>query len=292
VALLLLVAARAAGSAAAATAVTPHGKKSPTPGKTSTAVLATDTQRTAAEALLHYLGTGARNKGVIAKLQHTMGAIASDGVVGSRTRSRVESLLGHQVLWPKDIFDALSELKTVLVQFQDAGTKPAAESSAESASATAPKKLRAAPSKKSNKSPASAPKPTAASPAQSADDATQAAQDLHTFVASGGRDRATVASFQRRLNLDPDGIVGPSTRARVDTVLGAQSWPTDAGKPVGAAPAPADPRSAASELRNYLATGGKRKDRVRAYQEAMGGVKADGVAGAKTKARIAELLGD
>lgn len=40
-----------------------------------------------------------------------------------------------------------------------------------------------------------------------------AARALKTYYSGGGRDRTTIAGYQRILGTYPDGIVGPNTRA-------------------------------------------------------------------------------
>jgi hypothetical protein len=119
------------------------------------------------------------------------------------------------------------------------------------------------------------------------------ARALREYVEQGGTNRSEIAVFQRGMKrLDPDGHPGPKTQRRASK-LGfppREEWPNIMP---GGPPSIPKRRMAARELRAYLDVyGGKRKDRIRAYQKRMGGITADGIAGRKTRARIAEILGE
>jgi hypothetical protein len=141
--------------------------------------------------------------------------------------------------------------------------------------------------------PAPAPKPTAAAPkpAPKPTDKTNAAKALDFYLMDGGRAKATIADQQWTLGLDADGDPGPKTRAAVQSALGrALDWPSSITA-TGAEPAGATAEAAAQRLvRYYRDNAGRRKDRIAAYQTAMG-VEPAGSVGPLTKAKVKALTG-
>lgn len=132
----------------------------------------------------------------------------------------------------------------------------------------------------------------APAPAPELTRAQSAARDLRKYVEAGGTDRQVISNYQRTMKrLDPDGHPGPATQARAKKLGFAprETWRAIMPGPVPYAPTA---RAAARELLAYLDVyGGKRRDRITAYQEIMGGLVADGIAGPKTRARAEELAG-
>jgi hypothetical protein len=255
-------------------------------------------KRRYSQRLLSYVNKGGSKKSIIKYYQRRIGA-KTTGKPDSQTEKKIEQILGYNVSWkPK---------KKVV--------KPKVYTSAKKPTVTAPKSkkvssvresgpleqllatLTSSPKKASSKTTAKAApvkKPQTATPKllpatttrapqftsipAAVPDSVIAATALDSYLRSGGLNRARVKDYQRRLGgLAIDGIPGPKTKARVETLLHRSvSWPA---------------QNAAEDLRKYYRGGGRNRTKIKAFQNAMGELTVDGLVGAKTKKRYKALLG-
>lgn len=122
--------------------------------------------------------------------------------------------------------------------------------------------------------------------------AERAARELSEATSSGLRMmRSWVAVRQWAMDkLDPDGLPGPTTRAKAEEIL-QQSIPWGTVSPEGGVPVFADPALNAEALWRYVHVWkGARSERIAAYQKALG-LDPVGKVGPQTKAKVKELTG-
>ena len=266
-------------------------------------------KRNYAQRLLRYVNKGGRVNRKIKWYQRRIGAQIT-GKPDTQTEKRIETLLGYDVTWrprgkvvkptvftrPKTrprkttpIKKARSKpgpLEEILSTL--AGPKKPAPKKKPSARATAqvqrlPARARKPAKKTQPKTPKQLPATTTRAPRFTAipaavPDSVVAATALDSYLRSGGMSRTRVREYQRRAgNLAIDGIPGPKTKARVETLLHRTvSWPAN---------------NAAEDLRNYYRDGGRDRTKIKAFQAAMGELAVDGLVGRKTKRRYEQLVG-
>ena len=262
----------------------PAPKPAPKPGPKPAP--ATDSKIAAARLLRAYYDDGGRETNKIKAYQLHMEKLTVDGKVGSKTRARYTQLTGAP--WsnipspPKEKgpIEALFSKISKPAAPKPAAPKPAAPKPA------APKPAAPKPAAKKALMPLDGP---LLLPPQS--ESEEAAAALDSYVRKGGSARSEIAVYQRHMKaVDPDGIAGPATKARAQSLLGKSvSWPTLT--PLGAAPSPVDAKDAANELADYVTTyHGSHVDRIAAYQKALG-LGADGKVGPVTRAKVKSLTG-
>jgi hypothetical protein len=120
----------------------------------------------------------------------------------------------------------------------------------------------------------------------------KAAEDLDSYIRTGGRDVNVIANYQRAIGkLDPDGIVGTNTVTRVTVLLGKKpTWPSPITS-TGSWLPPKDTVDACREFADYrMVYKGTKTARIKMYQKAID-VKADGIIGPETKARVKNVSG-
>jgi hypothetical protein len=246
-------------SGAGSTAPAPHVAASPaakpSPSSPAPSSPAVNPQKQAAVnlgqylALSHDFGSKAHPSSTVKASQAAMGGLTADGIVGPKTRARALALG---------------------VELPAAGTT-------------------------------AAPSGNAAAQKQAAVNLGQYLASSHDF-GSKAHPSATVKSYQGAMGgLTADGIVGPKTRTRAQA-LGVQlpaagsAAPAPAHAPATAAnQGPTLQKNAAVNLGQYLASthsfGSRAKpdQTVKTYQAQMGGLTADGIMGAKTRARALAL---
>jgi hypothetical protein len=196
-------------------------------------------------------GTKGKPNATVRAAQADMGGLTADGIYGAKTRARAAAL-GVTIVEPP--------------------TKPGTPPAPSAAPMAAP----APPPKPRVTSAAPPPAPTPASSRGYTPE--QAARSLGEYLAQGGsRKSAYVKDRQADMGgLKPDGVYGPSTRARA-AALGVVL--------------PRTPKEAASELGTYLRGGGSKGSKgapsaaVKQAQTDMGGLAADGLYGPATRAR-------
>jgi len=284
-------------------------------------------RRKAARKLVRYFYLGGRNRTRIARLQQAIGHVTVNGFVDEQTRFRCIELLGpdavqfgpDKVARPKRAPSGPGKKRRQKKKPSEPARLPgtarkkkrrkAPEQPGEPPLLPPPSPPEPKKRRRKKKRPEPTPAPTPApvpkkrrrkkkrpAPEQpkrlpAPDPKFEAADALNRYLTQGGRERATVAEYQRVMGgLDPDGLPGAKTAARVTELGVTPTWP-DPVKMTGGAPAPAGSKAAANELADYLSIyDGVRRDRIAAYQKVMG-LTADGIAGPKTKAKIKELTG-
>lgn len=256
-------------------------------------------KRKYAQRLLSYVNGGGTSKSKIKYYQHRIGA-KTTGKPDSQTEKKIEQLLGYDVSWkPKKkvvkpkVYTA-AERPTVTAPKPKPVTPVRESGPLEQILSTLTKK---APTKVSTPTPvkvAPVKKPQPITPKQlpatttrapqftsipaAVPDSVIAATALDSYLRSGGLNRTRVKDYQRRMGgLAIDGIPGPKTKARAETLLHRSvSWPA---------------QNAAADLRTYYRGGGRDRTKIKAFQNAMGELTVDGLVGSKTKARYKTLTG-
>lgn len=255
-------------------------------------------KRKHASRLLSYVNGGGISKSKIKYYQRRIGAKAT-GKPDTQTEKRIEQLLGYDVSWkpkkkvvkPKVFTLAKTPavtapkpkpVKTVrksgpLEQILSTLTKKAPAK-------VSPTPVKVAPVKKPQPvTPKRLPATTTRTPQftsipAAVPDSVIAATAIDSYLRSGGLDRTRVKDYQRRMGgLAIDGIPGPKTKARAETLLHRSvSWPA---------------QNAAADLRTYYRGGGRDRTKIKAFQNAMGELSVDGLVGSKTKTRYRTLTG-
>lgn len=258
----------------------------------------TAAKRRYASLLLSYVNKGGISKSKIKYFQRKIGAKAT-GKPDNQTEKKIESILGYDVSWKPKKKVVKPKVYTSVKPKVTAPTvkKPvtARESGPlESILATltkgTPKKaniptpVKVAPVKKPQTvTPKQLPATTSRAPQftsipTAVPDSVIAATALDSYLRSGGLNRTRVKEYQRRMgSLAIDGIPGPKTKARAETLLHRSVlWPA---------------QNAAEDLRTYYRDGGRDRTKIKAFQNAMGELTVDGLVGSKTKARYKTLTG-
>lgn len=242
-----------------------------------------------------YVMKGGRNPAAIKMYQRTIGAPPT-GKPDSAMEKRIESILGYNVSWVTKRVIAKKTTPKVVRAIPVSSVKKneedpltaivrsltAPKTTSAKASAPTAKTLKASASKPTLKRAATVkalPKPKMASiKKETIPDFVNAAVNLDRYCSSNGMDRDVIKGYQRRIgNLSVDGVAGPKTKARVESILGRSvNWPHI---------------TAAIALRNYYGKKGRERSKIMAYQKAMGELVSDGIVGPKTKARYSVLTG-
>lgn len=255
-------------------------------------------KRKYAQQLLSYVNSGGRLASKIKYYQRRIGAKAT-GRPDSQTEKKIEQILGYDVSWkpkqkvvkPKVYTSAKKPTVTALrpatvksarkpgpiEQILSSLTKPAVK-------AVVPTPVKVAPAKKPQTaqpkllSATTSRAPRFESIPAAVPDSVIAATALDNYLRGGGLNRTRVKDYQRRMGgLAMDGIPGPKTKARAETLLHRSvSWPA---------------QNAAEDLRTYYRGGGRDRTKIKAFQNAMGELTVDGLVGAKTRARYKTLTG-
>lgn len=258
---------------------------------------------------LKYINAGGSDETRIAAYQKAIGAPVT-GDPDEASEKRIEQILGYNVSWrptkkkvhskiykrkklkPKTKSSVATAPKTAIVKMP----RTASVSRARPIAKTQPKgplqdilskllapKTKAKPPKKTTAKPITriirtAPKSAIPAIATESDDR-QAAKQLDEYLRSGGLDRSIVKSYQSRMGgLVVDGVAGPKTKARAESLLGRTVyWPAN---------------DAADQLHTYyVISKGRDKATIKKYQTQMGELAVDGSVGPKTKTRYKSLTG-
>lgn len=249
-------------------------------------------QRRAALALLNYVNQkNGRNSKKIKAYQRAIGA-RKTGKPDAQTEKKVEAILGYNITWKparKIVRPKVFTQPTTKTVEKKAGPLEQILSSL-AGKPIAPKKVvrptaKAVPSKPPTES---SPKsltqtikkiPSSSDVSLTVPDSVKSAAALDDYLRSGGFDRTRVKDYQRRMGgISIDGVPGPKTKARAESLLHRQvTWPG---------------QSAAVDLRDYYRSGGRDKTKIKAFQNAMGELKVDGLVGPATKKRYKALTGN
>jgi hypothetical protein len=237
-------------------------------------------------------------KSKIKYYQRKIGA-KTTGKPDSQTEKKIEQILGYDVSWlpkkkvvkPKVFTPAKKPAVTApkpkpATTVRESGPLEQILSTLTKApvKASTPTPVKAAPAKKPQPvTPKLLPATTTRAPQftsipAAVPDSVIAATALDSYARSGGLDRTRIKDYQRRMGgLAIDGIPGPKTKARAETLLHRSiSWPA---------------QNAAEDLRTYYRGGGRDRTKIKAFQLAMGELTVDGLVGSKTKGRYKTLTG-
>jgi murein L,D-transpeptidase YcbB/YkuD len=267
-----------------------------------------DGPRTAAMQLADYLartndfGTKAKPSAAVKDYQKAMGSLTADGIVGSKTRARAKAL-GVTLPQPGNpAKTAAAALRDYLASTGDFGSKAKPSAKVKAYQKTmggltadgivGPKTIARA--KALGVTLPTAPGSTSSSTTTAKSSQQQAAQDLATYLSSGGdygskaKPSARVKALQSAMGgLTADGIVGPKTIARAKA-LGV-TLPAAGAKAPATKTATGTAAQAAADLKSYLERTGDfgskahPSETVKGYQKSLG-VTADGIVGPKTRA--------
>jgi hypothetical protein len=245
-------------------------------------------KRQYAQSLLSYVNGGGTKAATIKSYQKKIGA-KTTGKPDTQTEKKIESILGYDVSWapkkkvvnPKVYTPTnTSAIKSDKKAVSKETSKP------QPVKVVKPTAVKVAPSKTPQ---TEQPKlltadtqtraPRFTSIPNAVPDSVLAATGLDGYLKSGGLDRTRVKEYQRRMGggLAIDGVPGPKTKARAETLLNRQvSWPA---------------QDAAADLADYYRNGGRDRSKIKAFQNAMGELTVDGQVGPATKKRYTVLTG-
>lgn len=245
-----------------------------------------------ARGLLNYVNRGGKKMTTIRKYQGKIGAKRT-GIPDSQTEKKVEAILGYGVSWKptnKQVSAKVFTRKKARVspgrqsKAKPVSKKPTGplEAILESLAKQKPLADTARPKRAQTEKPKLLPAntrlPKFTQIPKALPDSVVAASSLDAYLRNGGMDRNRVKDYQRRMgNLSIDGIPGPNTKARAESLLSrVMSWPAN---------------NAAEDLRLYYRQGGRNRTKIKAFQNAMGELTVDGLVGPATKRRYKQLTG-
>lgn len=271
--------------------------KQETQTKSSTALAKSEPAidlRMYARGLLNYVNRGGKKMTTIRKYQGKIGAKRT-GIPDSQTEKKVEAILGYDVSWkptkkrvPAKVFTRkkarVSPVRRTKAKAKPVSKKPSGplEAILESLAKQKPMADTAPPKRAQTEKPKLLPAttrlPKFTQIPKALPDSVVAASSLDAYLRNGGMDRTRIKDYQRRMGtLSIDGIPGPKTKARAESLLSrVVSWPAN---------------NAAEDLRLYYRQGNRNRTKIKAFQNAMGELTVDGLVGPATKRRYKQLTG-